>query len=77
MSIDDVWECFDDLSKDSSSYSSVFEHPFFRELKIAHDLSGAKFTFSSIIPYVSTYLHYNINPSIFPGIFIIQINPQR
>lgn len=44
LSIDDVWECFDDLSKDSSSYSSVFEHPFFRELKIAHDLSGAKFT---------------------------------
>lgn len=29
-------------------------------------MSGAKFTFSSISPYVASYLHYNGNPSIFP-----------
>ncbi len=44
VSIDDVWTCFNELSKDSMSYETIYEHPFFMNLKLAHEKTGAKFT---------------------------------
>ncbi len=44
LSFDDVSICMKDLTKESSKYRSIFQHPFLRELKDIHEATGAKFT---------------------------------
>lgn len=44
LSFDDCYLCLKDLSSDSTKYYSVFEQPFFADLKDMHDATGAKFT---------------------------------
>ena len=71
ISIDDVWESFNDISRDSLMYNDVFEHPFFCKLKKAHELTGAKFTL---------YVYENVEDySIddIPQKYITQINCEK
>lgn len=44
LSFDDVISCFEDLSKDSSLYNSIFDHPFFSKLMSYHEKYECKFT---------------------------------
>lgn len=44
LSFDDCYICLKDLSTNNTKYNSIFEHPFFADLKEMHDATGAKFT---------------------------------
>lgn len=44
LSFDDVSICFKELTRDSTKYNSIFDHPFLRELLNLHNSTGAKFT---------------------------------
>ena len=44
LSIDDVKDCLVELTVNEDKYESIFDHYFFRRLKILHDLFGARFT---------------------------------
>ena len=44
LSFDDCYVCLKELSSESTKYNSVFEQPFFAELKDFHKKTGAKFT---------------------------------
>lgn len=44
LSIDDVQDCLVELAAHPDRYESIYDHYFFRRLKILHDLFGAKFT---------------------------------
>lgn len=59
LSIDDVRDCLVELTANSDSYESVFDHYFFRRLKILHDLFGAKFTLY-IFPFNDSLMHVKL-----------------
>lgn len=44
LSFDDCYVCLKELSSDNTKYNSVFEQPFFADLKDMHEATGAKFT---------------------------------
>ena len=44
FSFDDVNACMTALVRDSTQYTSIFEHPFLSKLQQLHESSGAKFT---------------------------------
>lgn len=44
VSVDDVTKSFQNLTKDSMQYNSLFEEPFFSYLKELHDKYGSSFT---------------------------------
>lgn len=44
VSIDDVTQCFQNLTKDSALYNSLFDEPFFSFLRELHDDYGCSFT---------------------------------
>lgn len=44
LSFDDCYVCLKEQSSNSKKYNSVFEQPFFADLKDMHESTGAKFT---------------------------------
>ncbi|MCF0246358.1 MAG: hypothetical protein HUJ55_06000 [Ileibacterium sp.] len=59
-SIDDVWNCLNDLIQKESVYSSIFDNPYFARLKEIHDQTGAVFTLNTFNRSV-TDQSYNIS----------------
>lgn len=47
VSFDDVYSCLQEITK--NQYASVFEHPFFGDLKAMHDQYGAVFTLNCFV----------------------------
>ena len=71
LSFDDVSECIKNITNDSTSFNSIFDHTFFAELLELHERTGAKFTL-----YV--YEHDdNYNISQFPQKFAHEFNTNK